>query len=92
MKAATANAIKTLLRMDATTTPAERRAIVSAMSAPSADAAAFAGGEWVRGARACLLLDISRATLSRWIAEKRLEARKRGNRWFVKAASMQAIL
>ena len=94
MRASTVNAIKALLRMDRSVTDAERKAVVAAATdGPSVALARCAmDGAWMRGADVRLLLDIDRATLTRWIAAGRIEAEKRGGRWYVKSESVRRYM
>lgn len=91
MTSSTRNAIKTLLRMDRTVTETERKAVVAALTVD--DSAALArvaiDGAWMKSADVCLLLDIDRSTLVRWIAAKKLAAKKRGGRWYVETESVR---
>ena len=94
MRPSTVNAIKALLRMDKTVTDAERKAVIAAATdGPSvALARAAMDGAWMRGGDVCLLLDIDRATLARWIAAGRIAATKRGGRWYVKSESVRRYM
>ena len=94
MRARTVSAIKALLRMDRTVTDAERKAVLAAATDGPAVALARAAmdGAWVRGGDVRLLLDIDRATLTRWIAAGRIEAEKRGGRWYVKSESVRRYM
>ena len=94
MRPATVKAIKALLRMDATVTDAERKAVVAAATdGPSVALARSAmDGAWMRGADVRLLLDIDRSTLARWIAAGRLGAEKRGGRWYVRSESVRRYM
>lgn len=94
MRTATVNAIKALLRMDKTVTDAERKAVVAAATeSPAVSLARCAmDGAWVRGADVCLLLDFDRSTLTRWIAAGRLQAEKRGGRWYVQSESVRRYM
>lgn len=94
MRPATRNAIKALLRMDATVTDAERKAVVCAIAERDAGALARCAmdGAWMKGADVCLLLDFDRSTLARWIAAGRIAAEKRGGRWFVRSDSVRRYM
>lgn len=94
MRPATRNAIKALLRMDATVTEAERSAVVCALADGGAEALARTAldGAWMKGADVCMLLDFNRSTLARWIAAGRIEAEKRGGRWYVQTASVRRYM
>ena len=94
MRAATVNAIKALLRMDRTATDAERKAVIAAATdgASVALARCAMDGAWMKGADVCLLLDFDRSTLARWIAAGRLQAEKRGGRWYVQSESVRRYM
>lgn len=94
MRPATVNAIKALLRMDKTVTDAERKAVVAAATEGPARALARCAmdGAWMRGADVRLLLDIDRSTLVRWIAAGRLQAERRGGRWYVNSESVRRYM
>ncbi len=94
MRQATVNAVKALLRMDRTVTDAERKAVLAAVEDGPATALARCAmdGAWMRGGDVCLLLDIDRSTLSRWVAAGRLAAEKRGGRWYVRSESVRRYM
>ena len=88
MKPATANAIKALLKMDATVTTNERLAIVEAMSAkPSAAAALDLAGE-VSVADAADYLSMSRTTLWRMCSRGDVCAVRRGKKYYIAGADV----
>ena len=94
MRQATVNAIKALLRMDKTVTAAEREAVIAAATDGPAVALARAAmeGAWMRGGDVRLLLGIDRTTLARWIAAGRIDATKRGGRWYIKSESVRRYM
>lgn len=91
MKPATANAIKALLKMDATVTTNERLAIVEAMSAkPSAVAALDLAGE-VSVADAADYLSMSRTTLWRMCSRGDVCAVRRGKKYYIAGADVARL-
>ena len=94
MRPATFSAIKTLLRMDKTVTEAERRAIIEAVTDNKSKALARCAfdGAWLKSGDVCLLMDINRSTLARWIAAGTLIGRKRGKCWYVTSESVRLMM
>ena len=96
MRPGTANAIKTLLRMDRTVMEKERTAIIAAMTdnkaATDALARAALDGAWMKSSDVCALLDINRSTLARWIKNGTLAGRKRGKCYYVTTESVRALV
>ena len=91
MKPATANAIKALLKMDATVTTNERLAIVEAMSAkPSAASALDLAGE-VSVADAADYLSMSRTTLWRMCSRGDVCAVRRGKKYYIAGADVARL-
>ncbi|MBR2983531.1 MAG: helix-turn-helix domain-containing protein [Kiritimatiellae bacterium] len=91
MKPATANAIKALLKMDATVTTNERLAIVEAMSAkPSSAAALDLAGE-VSVADAADYLSMSRTTLWRMCSRGDVCAVRRGKKYYIAGADVARL-
>jgi excisionase family DNA binding protein len=92
MKPATANAIKALLKMDATVTTNERLAIVEAMSAkPSAAAAALDLAGEVSVADAADYLSMSRTTLWRMCSRGDVCAVRRGKKYYIAGADVARL-
>lgn len=88
MRKSTANAIKTLLRMDATVTPDVRMAVLSAMDGatalpdPTQDMTISEAAEY---------LGLGRVTVWRMCLDGRLAADRRGKKFYVKAAALKAM-
>lgn len=81
MKKATANAIKTLLRMDASVTSEERMRIVAALSGEAPQALVLTGD--ISIAEAAEYLRVSRTTLWRQCAGGTVEAVRRGKKFYI---------
>ncbi len=94
MRPSTFSAIKTLLRMDKTVTEAERSAIIAAVTDSKSKALARCAfdGAWLKSGDVCLLMDINRSTLARWIAAGMLNGRKRGKCWYVTSESVRLLM
>ena len=88
MRKSTENAIKTLLRMDATVSPEVSMAVIAAMKGgralpdPTQD---------MTVAEAADYLGMSRTTLWRWCAEGKVGCDRRGKKFYVKASAVQAL-
>lgn len=88
MRRTTANAIKTLLRMDTTVTSEERMAVLAAMEGhtapidPKQDMTISEAQEY---------LGLGRTTIWRMCCDGRLAADRRGKKFYVRAESIAAM-
>ena len=80
MRASTAAAIKTLLRVDASVTPEERHAVLAAMQGESRPADPTAE---LSVAEAADYLRMSRVTLWRWCSVGKVRSVRRGKKFYI---------
>lgn len=88
MKAATARAIKALLRMDGTVTTLERAAVIGALCVRTGDIAALDLAGDVSIAAAAEFLAMSRTTLWRMCDRGEIVATKRGKKYYISGAEV----
>lgn len=91
MKTSTANAIKTLLRMDPTVTPDVRMAVIDAMSVGVAADRSVDLTVDVSIADAAAYLGMSRTTLWRMCDRGEVEAVRRGKKYYIAGAEVARL-
>lgn len=91
MKTSTANAIKTLLRMDPTVTPDVRMAVIDAMgSKPSVEKSVDLSVD-VSIADAAAYLGMSRTTLWRMCDRGEIDSVRRGKKFYILASEVARL-
>lgn len=91
MRTSTANAIKTLLRMDPTVTPDVRMAVIDAMSGSSSAAPSVDLSSDVSIADAAAYLGMSRTTLWRMCDRGEVESVRRGKKFYIAGAEVARL-
>lgn len=91
MKTSTANAIKTLLRMDPTVTPDVRMAIIGAMMDGDGAASTIGTDKEVSIADAASYLGMSRTTLWRMCDRGELVSARRGKKFFISGFEVERL-